>query len=336
MKIRNLQTLLVCFIILWKSSLVRAEWISGWRSWLASRIQSCVCVLTITRYMWWWVFRYVRNPRIESSWIRWWRRHRWIYKTFPEIPCVSQMSGGSASRQDRETVGITLVDWERGIVHCVLIQHQIISRIIRTINFIQKFLNFGSSLHNRVLVFSQFSSWKFLDLLARDISAILPCLAYSWYEFHVMTWQEQCFRGSWAVRRVAQGSHDTRKKTARNVRRTAQPAQQRGRPRSTRAKRNAQQASASGPKTNRHILHSAWFSNHTTRLPVRTSAFLKHTNFLNTDRMRKRDGPTAVHMNPFSTSVFNNSDKDVSSNFRATQISRHGPVHPTLWNTSVF
>ena len=30
---------------------------------------------------------------------------------------------GLAFRQDLEKVGITLVDWERGIVHCVLIQH---------------------------------------------------------------------------------------------------------------------------------------------------------------------------------------------------------------------
>ena len=43
-------------------------------------------------------------------------------KTFPDIPCVSQMSGGlccgsafsqdgSASRQDREKVGVRLGDW---------------------------------------------------------------------------------------------------------------------------------------------------------------------------------------------------------------------------------
>ena len=69
---------------------------------------------------------------------------------------------------------------------------------------------------------------------------------------------------------------------------------------------------------------------------ITQASCLKHSNFLNTDRMRKRDGPTAVHMKPFSTSVFNNSDRDVSSSFRATQILRQGPVHPTLWNTSVF
>ena len=91
-----------------------------------------------------------------------------------------------------------------------------------------------------------------------------------------------------------------------------------------------------GTKTNRHILHSARFSKRTTRLPVHTSACLKHSYFLNTDRMGKRDGPTAVHRKPFSTSVLNNSDRDVSSSFRATHILRQGPVYPTVWNTSVF
>ena len=89
-------------------------------------------------------------------------------------------------------------------------------------------------------------------------------------------------------------------------------------------------------KTNRQILHSAWFSKHTTRPLVHTSACLKHSNFVNTDRMRKRGGPTAVHVNPFSTSVFNNSDRDVSSSFRTAQILRQGSVHQNLWNTAVF
>ena len=83
-------------------------------------------------------------------------------------------------------------------------------------------------------------------------------------------------------------------------------------------------------KTNRQILHSASFSKHTTRPPVHTSACLKHSNFVNTDRMRKRDGPTAVHMNPFSTSVFNNSDRDVSSSFRTAQILRQRIRAPKL------
>ena len=39
-------------------------------------------------------------------------------------------------------------------------------------------------------------------------------------------------------------------------------------------------------KNKQHILHSARFSKHTTRLLVHTSACLKHSNFLDTDRMR--------------------------------------------------
>ena len=55
-------------------------------------------------------------------------------ETFPDIPCVFQISGGLALRlsipqdgleslQDHDKVEVTPVDWERGIVHCVLIQH---------------------------------------------------------------------------------------------------------------------------------------------------------------------------------------------------------------------
>ena len=80
MKIRDPQSLLVSPIILWESSLFRVEWISGWRSRLKSRIQDCVWNLTFILYMWWCVFRYVRNPRIEFSWITWRRRRSWICK----------------------------------------------------------------------------------------------------------------------------------------------------------------------------------------------------------------------------------------------------------------
>ena len=121
----------------------------------------------------------------------------------------------------------------------------------------------------------------------------------------------------------------TRRKTARNVRRTAQPAQQREGPRATGAKRDAQQASAAGPKTTCTISILRGSQNIPPVDPLQTSACLKHCNFITTDRMGTRDGPTAVHMKPFSTSVFNNSNRDVSSSFRATQILRQGPVHPT-------
>ena len=44
-------------------------------------------------------------------------------KTCPDIPCVFQISGGLAISQNHDQVEITPVDWERGIVHCVLTQH---------------------------------------------------------------------------------------------------------------------------------------------------------------------------------------------------------------------
>ena len=51
-----------------------------------------------------------------------------IYHAYPK--CLAAYRCGSAfpenglaSRQVREKVGVTLVDWERGIVYCVLMQH---------------------------------------------------------------------------------------------------------------------------------------------------------------------------------------------------------------------
>ena len=119
MKIRNLQSLLVCHIILWKSSLVRVEWISGWRSWLASRIQSCVWVLTFTRNMRWCVFRYVRNPRIDNVMKK---TPVDLQKRFPIYhACLKYLAAarcgsafpenGLASLQDHDGVEVTLVDW---------------------------------------------------------------------------------------------------------------------------------------------------------------------------------------------------------------------------------
>ena len=62
----------------------RVEWISGWRSRLKPRIQDCVWNLTFTTWSgslrtceYRCVFRYIRNPRIESSWTRWRRRRSW-------------------------------------------------------------------------------------------------------------------------------------------------------------------------------------------------------------------------------------------------------------------
>ena len=107
-------------------------------------------------------------------------------------------------------------------------------------------------------------------------------------------------------------------------------------PLSTGAKRDAPTSVSLGPKTTCTFSILRGSQNIPPVYPLQTSACLKHFNFLHTDRMRKRDGPTAVHMKPFATSLFNNSDRDVSSSFRATHILGQGPLHPTLWNTSVF
>ena len=52
--------------------------------------------------------------------------------------CGSAFSqDGFASRQDHDKVEVTLVDWKRGIVHSILIQHLYkISLFIQTIDFI--------------------------------------------------------------------------------------------------------------------------------------------------------------------------------------------------------
>ena len=41
----------------------------------------------------------------------------------PVVAARHSQRDGLAFRQDFEKVGRTLVDWQRGIVHCVLIQH---------------------------------------------------------------------------------------------------------------------------------------------------------------------------------------------------------------------
>ena len=111
-RIRNLQSLLVCPIILWKSSLTGDLWISGWRSWLASLIQSWC--LAFPHHMWWCVFWYIRDPWIGLLRIKCWRRRRWICKTFPGTPCVSQILGGLSLRLGipRERLSIPPGSWK--------------------------------------------------------------------------------------------------------------------------------------------------------------------------------------------------------------------------------
>ena len=211
MKIRNLQSLLVCSFILWTSPLTRVEWISSWRSWLASRIQSCVWCLAFTHQRRWCVFWHIGNPWIDpfrkvattypfcagrlfllcvslevfatptglyharmlihpsapactTGPLRVRRRLLWacfedpiplathwlnscgkgaeedavgFTKKCPDIPWVSQISGGLSLRLDIPTERLSippgsrksgknagwLGTWDSPLVHCVLIQH---------------------------------------------------------------------------------------------------------------------------------------------------------------------------------------------------------------------
>ena len=80
MKIWNLQSLLVCPILLWRVSLTRDDWILGWRSELASLILNwCLILIRLHR---WWVnrFWYGWTPWIQFLWIMCCRGRNWICK----------------------------------------------------------------------------------------------------------------------------------------------------------------------------------------------------------------------------------------------------------------
>ena len=119
MKIWDLQSLLVCTMILWRIFLTRDDRISGWRSWLASLILNWC--LAFTHHMRWRVFWFIRYPWIWLLRIRCWRRRRWICKNVSRFtmhvpntwrPIVAPFpENGIAFRQDLNEVGKTLVDW---------------------------------------------------------------------------------------------------------------------------------------------------------------------------------------------------------------------------------
>ena len=120
-KFRNLQSLLVCSIILWKSSLLRVEWISGWRSWLESRIQGCLvsdvhslhavmclplrekskdCIL---------LDKAMKKTPVDLQ--KRFPIYHEYHKYLAAYRCGSAFTQDSiASNQDHEKVGVTLVD----------------------------------------------------------------------------------------------------------------------------------------------------------------------------------------------------------------------------------
>ena len=99
-KIRNLQSLLVCPIILWRVSSTENDWIFGWRSRLASQILILFSPYTfvhcrhVERLLNW------RTPLIQILRIRSWWRCRWICKkTFRFNSVWVQMLGSPSLRR---------------------------------------------------------------------------------------------------------------------------------------------------------------------------------------------------------------------------------------------
>ena len=86
MKIWNLQSLLVCNIILWRISPTRDDRTLGWRSRLASLILNWCLILIHPRR--WWVnwFWHMRTPWIQFLRIRCWRRRWWICRYTMRVP----------------------------------------------------------------------------------------------------------------------------------------------------------------------------------------------------------------------------------------------------------
>ena len=85
MKIWNLQSLLVCPIILWRVSSTEDDWIFGWLSRLASLILN-LC-LSLTLFHCGWVKRFFSSgtPWIQFLRIRCWRGRNWICKNVSRL-----------------------------------------------------------------------------------------------------------------------------------------------------------------------------------------------------------------------------------------------------------
>ena len=89
MKIRNLQSLLVCSIILLRVSSTEDDWIFVWRSRLASQILILFLPFTFVHCRWVNRLFCSGTPPIQFFWIRWRWWRIWIWKkTFPDILCV--------------------------------------------------------------------------------------------------------------------------------------------------------------------------------------------------------------------------------------------------------
>ena len=172
---------------LWKSSLLRVEWIFGWRSGLASLILNWCLILILPA---------------GDEWIGsdTWELHGFnscgegaeeedaagFAKKFPDVPCVSEMLGGPflrlsiprerlsippGSRRGGENTG-WLATWNSPL-HSDSASLKI-SRIIHTINFVLQFLYLGSEFKDSVLIFDQSSSRRCIECWNLEIASILP------------------------------------------------------------------------------------------------------------------------------------------------------------------
>ena len=156
MKIRNLQSLLVCPIILWRVSSTEEDWILGWRSGLASQIWVSLWSSTFfcNRHVDWFLGSFLpRIPfgRIQFLRIRSWRRSLWMCKNVPEIPDVSQIFGGSSFCRCEENKGLNipsnggcLGNNPGGLVTCGF-PLQVDSASIKSLESFMKFTSFCSS-----------------------------------------------------------------------------------------------------------------------------------------------------------------------------------------------
>ena len=166
-KIRNVQSLLNCTIILRRVSSTEDDWIFGWQSRLAFQIS----ILS-------WPFTFLHCGRVErlfDRWIPlkqflrircWWRRTRSCKNVSRYTMCPEYLAAllcGSAWWKNVATslqvLDEALVDWQRGHFHCELIQHPEILRIVHTIYFILQFLySAGKFLQDSFLILDEFSS----------------------------------------------------------------------------------------------------------------------------------------------------------------------------------
>ena len=96
-EIRNLQSLLVCSIILWRVS-TEGNWIFGWRSCLASQILILFWPFTFLHCRWMERLFGRWTPLIQFLRIRCWWWRMWIWKKRFPIYHVSQMLGGPSLR----------------------------------------------------------------------------------------------------------------------------------------------------------------------------------------------------------------------------------------------